>query len=102
MIFEPSKYDLSNISPVLPNSIKTPFTMPKFGPRMGLESVNNVSQGVSTPQQQHGAYNSPKTAEQKPNTPKLSLEVPSIHLGGGISTSPVKFEMAPQQQEFNF
>lgn len=102
MIFEPSKYDLANISPVLPNSVKTPFIMPKFGPRMGLESVQNVSQGVDTPQTQHGASNSPKTSSQKPNTPKLSLEVPAIHLGGGISTSPVKFEMSPVQQEFDF
>lgn len=102
MIFEPSKYDLSNIRPVLPNGVKTPPTMPKFVARMGLESVNNVRQGVDTPQTQHGASNSPKTAEQKPNTPKLALEVPSIHLGGGISTSPIKFEMAPIQQELPF
>ena len=102
MIFEPSKYDLRNLPPILPNGVKTPTTMPQFVARMGLESVNNVRQGVDTPQTQHGASSGPKTQQSKPNTPKLALEVPAIHLGGGISTSPVKFEMAPIQQELPF
>lgn len=95
MIFEPSKYDLRNISPILPSGTKNRFKSPKFEPTMGLESVNNVGQGVSTPQTLQTANKSGSTSEVKPSTPKLALELPSMELGGGIRTEPVRMEIAP-------
>jgi hypothetical protein len=95
MNLEPSKYDLRNISPFLPKGTKTGFISPKFGPGMPLQGPMNVSQGVDTPQPLQTANKGGSTSEVQPSTEKLALEIPSMELGGGVRTAPVRMELAP-------
>jgi hypothetical protein len=103
-LLEPSKFDLNNIDMFFGNRAKTPVRMPQNRSQMPLEGPMNVSQGVSTPQTLQTApnsQNSGSTSEGNKTSPKFALEVPSIALGG-VRTAPMRMEIAPVQQEFDF
>ena len=96
MISEPSKFDLKNISMLAPR-VRTKATMAQNRAYNGLEGANSVGKGQDSTQPTKGATNAPQTQE-KPYQPKLALEVPSIELGGGMRTAPVRFELSPVAQ----
>ena len=104
-LLEPSKFDLNNIDMFFGNRAKTPVRMPQNRSKMPLEGPMSVSQGVDTPQTLQTAYNAQKggsTSEGNKTSPKFALEVPSMELGGGVRTAPMRMEIAPVQQEFDF
>lgn len=103
-LLEPSKFDLNNIDMFFGNRAKTPVRMPQNRSKMALEGPMSVSQGVDTPQTLQTAYNAQKggsTSEGKKNSPKFALEVPAMELGG-FHTAPMRMEISPVQQEFDF
>ena len=75
------------------HSQKAP-TMPQNGAKMGLEGAKSVGKGQDsgpTPQNANTGVTTPNTT---PN-PALALELPSIDLGGGINSAPVRLSLSP-------